>query len=50
VVLAVAAGWALERFAGVRDAMLLGLVAGLLIAQFVPMAGRGAGAPGDGGC
>jgi len=36
VVLTTLAGWALQRWAGVPEATVLGLFAGLIVARFVP--------------
>lgn len=44
MVLVLVVGWALQRFAGVREAMVLALFVGLIAAQFVPLGGsRGCG-------
>lgn len=37
MILGLAAGWALETFAGLRGAMLLGALAGMVAANFVPL-------------
>jgi hypothetical protein len=39
VIAATLIGWALQRFAHLRDAAILGLIAGMVIAQFVPVKG-----------
>lgn len=41
MILLVAVGWALQQFAGVPNALLFGLLAGLLAAPFVPAASCG---------
>ena len=48
MVLLVALGWALERFAGLRNAMILALFVGFLVAPFIPLGGRGCGTEGRG--
>jgi hypothetical protein len=37
VVLGLAIGWAVEAFAGLRGALLLGVLAGMVAANFVPL-------------
>ncbi len=42
MVLGLAAGWAIERFAGVGGATVAGALLGMLVANFVPL-GPGCG-------
>jgi hypothetical protein len=40
VILAAAIGWSLQRFAGLQDAAIFGLLLGFVIAPLVPQAAK----------
>ena len=39
MVLGLAVGWAIEAFAGLRGSLVLGLLGGMVAANFVPLGG-----------